>query len=101
MARDVPPWPSLRCSRPLLDEWLSVVDEKFSAKAEARLQKLVAQAGIVIIASHDQGLLRRVCNCIVHLDQGASCEPCRSTARTNINRKQKRGEHEKEDTGYQ
>jgi len=54
----------------LLDEWLSVVDEKFSAKAEARLQKLVSQAGIVIIASHDQGLLRRVCTSIVHLDQG-------------------------------
>jgi lipopolysaccharide transport system ATP-binding protein len=54
----------------LLDEWLSVVDEKFSAKAEARLQKLVSQAGIVIIASHDHGLLRRVCNSIVNLDQG-------------------------------
>jgi lipopolysaccharide transport system ATP-binding protein len=54
----------------LLDEWLSVVDEKFSAKAEARLQKLVSQAGIVIIASHDHGLLRRVCTRIVHLDQG-------------------------------
>jgi lipopolysaccharide transport system ATP-binding protein len=54
----------------LLDEWLSVVDEKFSAKAEARLQKLVSQAGIVIIASHDHALLRRVCTSVVHLDQG-------------------------------
>ena len=38
----------------LLDEWLSVVDENFSAKAEQRLLKLVESAAIVIIASHDQ-----------------------------------------------
>src|SRR6185369_2109522 len=54
----------------LLDEWLSVVDENFSAKAEQRLLKLVSQAAIVIIASHDQGLLRRTCTRIVTLDHG-------------------------------
>ncbi|HTO65392.1 MAG TPA: ABC transporter ATP-binding protein [Bradyrhizobium sp.] len=54
----------------LLDEWLSVVDENFSAKAEQRLLKLVQLAAIVIIASHDQGLLRRTCTRIVNLDHG-------------------------------
>src|SRR6266702_4628434 len=54
----------------LLDEWLSVVDEKFSAKAEARLLKLVSQAAIVIIASHDQPLLQRTCTSIINLDHG-------------------------------
>ena len=54
----------------LLDEWLSVVDENFSAKAEQRLLKLVQLAAIVIIASHDQGLLRRTCTRIVSLDHG-------------------------------
>jgi lipopolysaccharide transport system ATP-binding protein len=54
----------------LLDEWLSVVDENFSAKAEQRLLKLVAQAAIVIIASHDHELLRRTCTSIVNLDHG-------------------------------
>jgi len=54
----------------LLDEWLSVVDENFSAKAEQRLLKLVSQAAIVIIASHDQELLRRTCTSIVNLDRG-------------------------------
>jgi len=54
----------------LLDEWLSVVDEKFSAKAEGRLRKLVSQAGIVIIASHDHALLRRTCTSIITLDRG-------------------------------
>jgi lipopolysaccharide transport system ATP-binding protein len=54
----------------LLDEWLSVVDGNFSAKAEKRLLKLVAQAAVVIIASHDQKLLRRACTSIIHLDRG-------------------------------
>jgi lipopolysaccharide transport system ATP-binding protein len=54
----------------LLDEWLSVVDQNFSAKAEARLLKLVSMAAIVMIASHDQGLLRRTCTSIVRLEQG-------------------------------
>src|SRR5438309_7310671 len=54
----------------LFDEWLSVVDEKFSAKAEQRLLKLVSQAAIVIIASHDYELLRRTCTSIVNLDRG-------------------------------
>ena len=54
----------------LLDEWLSVVDEKFSAKAEARLLKLVSQAAIVIIASHDQPLLQRTCTSVINLDHG-------------------------------
>ncbi|WP_024509782.1 ABC transporter ATP-binding protein [Bradyrhizobium sp. ARR65] len=54
----------------LLDEWLSVVDENFSAKAEQRLLKLVSMAAIVIIASHDQGLLQRTCTSIIKLDHG-------------------------------
>lgn len=54
----------------LLDEWLSVVDENFAAKAEARLLKMVSEAAIVIIASHDQPLLRRTCNRIITLDHG-------------------------------
>ncbi len=54
----------------LLDEWLSVVDGNFSAKAEKRLLKLVEAAAIVIIASHDQALLRRTCTSIINLDHG-------------------------------
>jgi homopolymeric O-antigen transport system ATP-binding protein len=54
----------------LLDEWLSVVDESFSTKAENRLLKLVSMAAIVVIASHDQALLRRSCTEIFYLDHG-------------------------------
>ncbi len=54
----------------LLDEWLSVVDENFSAKAERRLRKMVETAAVVIIASHDHALLRRTCTSIINLDHG-------------------------------
>jgi lipopolysaccharide transport system ATP-binding protein len=54
----------------LLDEWLSVVDENFSAKAENRLLRLVSMAAIVVIASHDHALLRRICTEIFYLDHG-------------------------------
>ena len=54
----------------LLDEWLSVVDEHFAEKAQERLLNLVSQAAIVIIASHDQPLLRRTCTSIINLDHG-------------------------------
>ena len=54
----------------LLDEWLSVLDENFSVKAESRLLKFVEQAAIVVIASHDHALLRRTCTSIVNLDHG-------------------------------
>ena len=54
----------------LLDEWLSVVDEHFAEKAQERLLNLVSQAAIVIIASHDQPLLRRTCSRIINLDHG-------------------------------
>lgn len=66
----------------LLDEWLSVVDENFSAKAEARLLKLVSLAAIVVIASHDQALLRRTCTSIINLERGriASTVPVNASA---------------------
>jgi lipopolysaccharide transport system ATP-binding protein len=54
----------------LMDEWLSVGDEEFSAKAQGRLRALVDQAKILVLASHDHELIRRNCNKIVRLDHG-------------------------------
>jgi lipopolysaccharide transport system ATP-binding protein len=54
----------------LLDEWLSVADEDFSVKAENRLLELVSMAAIMVIASHNQALLRRCCTKIINLDRG-------------------------------
>lgn len=68
----------------LFDEWLSVVDEKFSAKAEQRLRKLVSLAAIVIIASHDQALLSRTCTSIINLDHGRVVRTVRLDGRPTL-----------------
>lgn len=54
----------------IMDEWLSVGDAQFSAKAAARLEKLVSKAGILVIASHDPKLIERVCTRRIHLEHG-------------------------------
>jgi len=54
----------------LMDEWLSAGDASFSEKAQSRLTRLVDQAKILVLASHDEQLIRRSCNKILHLDHG-------------------------------
>lgn len=54
----------------LMDEWMSVGDAEFSRKSQSRLQTMVDQARILILASHDEHLIRKNCNKIMHLDHG-------------------------------
>jgi len=54
----------------LMDEWLSVGDENFRAKAESRLRSVVAETKILVLAAHDRKLLQKVCNRILWLDHG-------------------------------
>jgi lipopolysaccharide transport system ATP-binding protein len=54
----------------LMDEWLSVGDQSFTRKAEARLLALVEKAGILVLASHDMGLIDRICNHKIYLEHG-------------------------------
>lgn len=54
----------------LMDEWMSVGDAEFSRKSQSRLQAMVDQARILILASHDERLIRKNCNKIMHLDHG-------------------------------
>jgi lipopolysaccharide transport system ATP-binding protein len=54
----------------LMDEWLSVGDHDFSEKAKARLATLVQGAKIMVLASHDESLIRTNCNKIMHLSHG-------------------------------
>lgn len=54
----------------LMDEWLSVGDEDFKAKAEARMKELVKSTSILVIASHSKELLASVCNRIIWLEHG-------------------------------
>lgn len=54
----------------LMDEWLSVGDAEFKAKAEIRMRDMVAKSGILVLASHSLQLLRKECNKFVHLEHG-------------------------------
>ena len=45
-------------------------DKDFQEKAKARLEKMVTKAGIIVLASHNNSLLGRVCNRIISLDHG-------------------------------
>jgi lipopolysaccharide transport system ATP-binding protein len=54
----------------LMDEWLSVGDENFKAKAEARLTELVSGTKILVIASHARKLIESVCNRVIWLEHG-------------------------------
>ena len=54
----------------LMDEWLSVGDAEFIHKAKERLTTLVNKARLVVIASHDHGMIRDQCNTVMTLEHG-------------------------------
>ena len=54
----------------LMDEWLSVGDKDFQVKSIARLNKFIKKAKIVIVATHDEGFIRRFSNKTINLDHG-------------------------------
>lgn len=54
----------------LMDEWISVGDERFKQKAEKRLQQYIQQAAILVIATHDADLAQRITNRQLRLVQG-------------------------------
>jgi len=54
----------------LMDEWIASGDAEFAEKANHRLQSLIDRAHILVIASHDQSLLRKLCNRAVLLESG-------------------------------
>jgi lipopolysaccharide transport system ATP-binding protein len=66
----------------IMDEWLSVGDADFAVKAAGRLEKLVGQASILVLASHDPKLISRVCTrrILMHHGKIVSDEPVVATA---------------------
>ncbi len=54
----------------LMDEWLSVGDSEFATKAKARLDRMLSNAQIVVIASHNHAMIQDQCNKIIHLEHG-------------------------------
>jgi lipopolysaccharide transport system ATP-binding protein len=54
----------------IMDEWLSAGDAAFMARAGARVDRLVERAKILILATHDETLVRYHCNKVLALSGG-------------------------------
>ena len=54
----------------LMDEWLSAGDKSFHNKAADRMQAMVEKAGILVLASHSVGLLKKTCTRGILLQKG-------------------------------
>jgi ABC-2 type transport system ATP-binding protein/lipopolysaccharide transport system ATP-binding protein len=55
----------------LLDEGIGAGDTAFIEKARRRLDGFVARAGILVVASHSEQLVRQLCTRAILLDKGA------------------------------
>lgn len=58
----------------IMDEWLSVGDEAFQAKAELRLKNLITDDSILILASQSRELVNVVCTQFIELNNGQIME---------------------------
>jgi lipopolysaccharide transport system ATP-binding protein len=54
----------------LMDEWFLAGDADFMARASERLEKLVVGADILVLATHDMGIVRRWCTRVIRLGGG-------------------------------
>lgn len=54
----------------LMDEWIGAGDASFQKKATDRMNELAEKAGIIVLASHSEELLRKTCNKRLELEKG-------------------------------
>jgi lipopolysaccharide transport system ATP-binding protein len=54
----------------LMDEWLSVGDEGFKHKAEARMKEVIQSSSILVVATHSRELVMNTCNRAIWLEHG-------------------------------
>lgn len=54
----------------LMDEWFLAGDADFMVRASVRLEKLVIGADILVLATHDMGIVRRWCTRVIKLGGG-------------------------------
>ncbi len=54
----------------LMDEWIGMGDARFLEKAEGRMDRFVGRSSILVIASHSEALIERLCNKALLLDRG-------------------------------
>jgi lipopolysaccharide transport system ATP-binding protein len=68
----------------IMDEWLSVGDASFKAKAAQRLESIIGKASILVLASHNPELIDRVCNRTIRLEHGRIVDDVRNGAADGI-----------------
>jgi lipopolysaccharide transport system ATP-binding protein len=54
----------------LMDEWLLAGDAAFMEKARHRIEAMVHNADILVLASHSSSMIAQWCNRLIWLDQG-------------------------------
>lgn len=54
----------------LLDEWIGAGDDSFFDKATKRMNDILAQSRALVLATHNLGLVKNVCNKVLVLDGG-------------------------------
>ena len=54
----------------VLDEWLGAGDADFMVQAEARMRTFVDKASLMVMATHNLGLVEHVCNKVCQLEGG-------------------------------
>ncbi len=54
----------------LMDEWIGAGDPAFQTKARERMTALADKAGIIVLASHNNALLKATCNKALKLEHG-------------------------------
>ena len=54
----------------LMDEWFLAGDADFIARATERLETLVTGADILVLATHDMGIVRKWCTRAIRLEGG-------------------------------
>jgi ABC-type polysaccharide/polyol phosphate transport system ATPase subunit len=58
----------------VLDEMIAAGDAAFAAKAQSRMQEIVSQLEILVIATHDMNTARKMCNRGLVLSHGRLIE---------------------------
>ena len=54
----------------LLDEWLGAGDARFAARAAKRIESMIERSSIMVLASHSDELIRKMCNRVILLNHG-------------------------------
>jgi ABC-type polysaccharide/polyol phosphate transport system ATPase subunit len=56
----------------LIDEWIGAGDTRFMVRARQRIQDIVKQTRVLVLASHSESVLRQFCNKAIVMHEGAA-----------------------------